>query len=277
MRANMLISYADTVNNHVGQLYDRAQDAAMEVSWLNSSLDSVTATLQMQAVQAAAVESNITAVATQYTGRNFSDQLEKAQVVLPQAESVSSDAQSYLSRAQIQQNQAITLAATLGNISGSTDSVAMAINATQQALDEVEDSLGQASIICAQAASDVSTIEATVNSAFSSLDNVEETIMQSQGGIIVAQDDILALMSLLGQEGGGGSGLGVTLRIGSGIGSGVDSGVRDVQPSTVSEGVSVLRAAVDALRDRVDECAGDITGAEHHATYLETLAANISR
>ena len=276
MRANMLIFYADTVNNHVRQLYDRAQDAAREVSWLNSSLDSVTATLQMQAVQAAAIESNITAVATQHTGRNFSDQLEKARVVLPQAESVISDAQSYLSRAQIQQNQAITLAATLGNISGSTDSVAMAINATQQALDEVEDSLQQASIICAQAASDASTIEATVNSAFSSLDNVEETIMQSQGGIILAQDDILALMSLLGQEGGG-SGLGVTLRIGSGIGSGVDSGVRDVRPSTVSEGVSVLRAAVDALRDRVDECAGDITGAEHHATYLETLAANISR
>ena len=189
---------------------------------------------------------------------------------------MSSDAQSYLSRAQIQQNQAITLVATLGNISGSTDSVAMAINVTQQALDEVEDSLRQASIICAQVSSDVSTIEATVNFAFSSLDNVEETIMQSQGGLIVAQDDILALMSLLGQEGGG-SGLGVTLRIGSGIGSGVDSGVRDVQPSTVSEGVSVLRAAVDALRDRVDECAGDITGAEHHATYLETLAANISR
>ena len=180
MRANMLISYAGTVNNHVGQLYDRAQDAAMEVSWLNSSLDSVTATLQIQAVQAAAIESNITAVATQYTGRNFSDQLERARVVLPQAESVSSDAQSYLSRAQIQQNQAITLAATLGNISGSTDSVAMAINATQQALDEVEDSLQQASIICAQVSSDVSTIEATVNSAFSSLDNMEETIMQSQ-------------------------------------------------------------------------------------------------
>ena len=274
MRANMLTSYADTVNNHVRQLYDRAQDAAMEVSWLNSSLDSVTATLQMQAVQAVAIESNITAVATQYTDRNFSNQLERARVVLPQAESVSSDAQSYLSRAQIQQNQAITLAATLGNISGSTDSVAMAINVTQQALDEVEDSLQQASIICAQVASDASTIEATVNSAFSSLDNVEETIMQSQGGIILAQDDILALMSLLGQEGGG-SGLGVTL--GSGIGSGVDSGVRAVQPSTVSEGVSVLRAAVDALRDRVDECAGDITGAEHHATYLETLAANISR
>ena len=274
MRANMLTSYADTVNNHVRQLYDRAQDAAMEVSWLNSSLDSVTATLQMQAVQAAAIESNITAVATQYTDRNFSDQLERARVVLPQAESVSSDAQSYLLRAQIQQNQAITLAATLGNISGSTDSVAMVINVTQQALDEVEDSLRQASIICAQVASDVSTIEATVNSAFSSLDNVEETIMQSQGGIILAQDDILALMSLLGQEGGG-SGLGVTL--GSGMGSGVDSGVRAVQPSTVSEGVSVLRAAVDALRDRVDECAGDITGAEHHATYLETLAANISR
>ena len=274
MRANMLTSYADTVNNHVRQLYDRAQDAAMEVSWLNSSLDSVTATLQMQAVQAVAIESNITAVATQYTDRNFSDQLERARVVLPQAESVSSDAQSYLSRAQIQQNQALTLAATLGNISGSTDSVAMVINVTQQALDEVEDSLRQASIICAQVASDVSTIEATVNSAFSSLDNVEETIMQSQGGIILAQDDILALMSLLGQEGGG-SGLGVTL--GSGIGSGVDSGVRAVQPSTVSEGVSVLRAAVDALRDRVDECAGDITGAEHHATHLETLAANISR
>ena len=274
MRANMLTSYADTVNNHVRQLYDRAQDAAMEVSWLNSSLDSVTATLQMQAVQAVAIESNITAVATQYTDRNFSDQLERARVVLPHAESVSSDAQSYLSRAQIQQNQALTLAATLGNISGSTDLVAMAINVTQQALDEVEDSLRQASIICAQVASDVSTIEATVNSAFSSLDNVEETIMQSQGGIILAQDDILALMSLLGQEEGG-SGLGVTL--GSGIGSGVDSGVRAVQPSTVSEGVSVLRAAVDALRDRVDECAGDITGAEHHATYLETLAANISR
>ena len=276
MRANMLISYADMVNNNVRQLYDRAQNATMEVSWLNSSLASVTATLQMQAAQAAAIESNITAVASQYIGRNFSDQLERARVVLRQAESVNSDAQSYLAMAQIQQNQAITLAATLGNISASTDLVAMATNVTQQALDEVEDSLQQASIICAQVASDVSTIEATVNSAFTSLNNVEETIMQSQGGLILAEDDIHALISLLGQEGGG-SGLGVTLGIGSGLSSGVGPGVRDVQPSTVSEGVSVLRAAVDTLRERVDECAGDITSAEQHATTLEALAANISR
>ena len=276
MRANMLISYADMVNNHVRQLYNRAQNAAMEVSWLNSSLASVTATLQMQAAQAAAFESNITAVASQYIGRNFSDHLERARVVLPQAESVNSDAQSYLSLAQIQQNQTITLAATVENISASTDSVALAINVTQQALDEAEDSLRQASIICAQVASDVSTIEATVNFAFTSLDNVEETITQSQGGLILAQDDIPALISLLGQEGGG-SGLGVTLGIGSGVGSGVGSEVRDVQPSTVSEGVSVLRAAVEALSRRVDQCAGNITSAEQHATYLEALAANISR
>lgn len=276
MRANMLISYADMVNNHVRQLYDRAQNATMEVSWLNNSLASVTATLQMQAAQAAAIESNITAVASQYIGRNFSNQLERARVVLRQAESVNSDAQSYLAMAQIQQNQAITLAATLGNISASTDLVAMAINVTQQALDEVEDSLQQASIICAQVASDVSIIEATVNSAFTSIDEVEETIKQFQGGLILAEDDIHALISLLGQEGGG-SGLGVTLGIGSGLSSGVGPRVRDVQPSTVSEGVPVLRTAVEILRDRVDECAGDITSAEHHAINLEALAANISR
>lgn len=272
VRANLLISYANIVNSHVSQLYNTAQNAAMEVIQLNSSLASVTATLQMQAAQAAAIESNITAVASQYIGRNFSDHLERARVVLRQAESVNSDAQTYLSRAQIQQNQTISLAATLENISVSTDSVAMAINLTQQALDEVEESLQQASIICAQVASDMSTIEATVNFAITSLDSVEGTISRSHGGLILAQDDIRALTSLLGQEGGG-SGLGVTL----GISSGVGSGVGDEQPSTVAEAVTVLRTAVVALRGRAEECAGVITGAEQHATNLEILAANISK
>ena len=272
VRANLLISYANIVNNHVSQLYNRAQNAAMEVIQLNSSLAPVTATLQMQAAQAAAIESNLTTVASQYIGRNFSDHLERGRVILPQAESVNSDAQTNLLRAQIQRNQTISVAATLENISVSTDSVAMAINLTQQALDEVEESLQQASIICAQVASDVSTIEATVNFAITSLDSVEGTISRSHGGLILAQDDIRALSSLLGQEGGG-SGLGVIL----GIGSGVGSGVEDEQSSTVPEAVTALRTAVEALRGRAEECAGVITSAEQHATNLEVLAANISK
>ena len=266
MHAADLQSYGSTVNMQVQAIYDDVRVALVEVDQLNLTVISVTAALQAQAIQVANIASNVAAVASEHSG-NFSDALERAWDVL--SWEMSTDVQSSLFLAQVQQNQAAEITADYVNITAMIASISTAINQTRQQHTDVVESLNQASSAAAQLARDVSTIENTIALASTSLNETEERIVSSQGALFMARDDIGTISSLLGQEGQ--SGLGPA----SGLGSA--SGLGNLQPLTVLEGISSLSLAVGALAGSVSRCADVVASAEQRAADLEQLAASIQR
>ena len=298
------------MNQFQQSVYDETTDTLFEVADAISYIYTTNATIAYQAEQATAIEGNITSVASEHMD-DFSSQVTMAEMTLVDSQTVYNDVQLALMLAESQEGQAAQLQSQYEHIRVNTTILSASVSELERQLEQVGDDLDYASNCADQLEANVSVIESTIAFSLSTLDEAEVLLMQIQGYIILARDDIDVLTTLIGEEvvgsgsssasglapdgmgsglapdgmgsglapDGMGSGL-VPDGMGSGLapdgmGSGLVLTPDDQQ--TILEGVAALESVVSSLEVIVRQCAVVVSSAQQHAGDLEQQAADIER
>ncbi len=261
-------------------IYQQVHNVLVQVGEIIMYVYPAETTLAAQVVQAAAIASNITAIASEHEG-NFSDALQMAEAILKEVESVSRNLTLSLMLARAQQNQSSNLLDQFAAIAVDIQRLEAELEGLTNGHTEVETALSRALEIAAELSTTVSQINQIIAQTSVSLEEAEASLALTYGKLMVSWDSIDTVSNLIGQTTFD-PGSGCVSGSGSGSGSGIDSECNELEPTpgdedTIAVGLVTLRSAVKQLENSVSQCTPIITAAAQHASDLEIVGNEIQR
>ena len=253
------------------------QNVLIDIGLISSIIQPLNLSAIEKAVVAQSIEANITSVSMEHDA-DYSEELTRARASLGDAIRVRDDAMTALTNAQLQLSQAVNITRKYNAIGVQTEGNISVINDLEGIRDDVRERVEAASASANQLARDVDAVENSVRFSNMTFENAETAINELQYALMWISNQIEELTLLLGEEAGS--------DVISGSGSGSGFGIEPIEPetllpetppTTVIEGVALLRAAVTALGSEVDSCEMVLQRAESHVINLQQEAEEINK
>ena len=256
-----LFPYAESVHQHIQDVYNSMQGVLVDISTVNAVIQPIISMLQEKAEGSEVISMEI-ANTTSMHNQDFSSERARAAALLIQVTRVSDMVTLYLGYAQNQLEQAVNVSLKYQGVSSDADQLTNQIAGLRNLLNESTVLLDAISAAVQQLEVDVAMAIGIIRYSNVTLESADSTVNQIRNALMRIRNYIQEFQVIVGEEatnddlvGGSGSGS----RTGSGIGSGMSpfdsttSPPPDATPTSVIMGVAMLQERVDILDHDVSE------------------------